>query len=57
MSIIAPAARIVGTASFLALLATPLLAQKTAEVEPAVAQGIEFPLTIKSIMRGPELIG
>ncbi len=57
MSIIAPAARIVGTASFLALLATPLLAQKTAEVEPAVAQGIASPLTIKSIMRGPELIG
>ncbi len=35
----------------------PLAGQSTATLEPAVTQGIDFPLTIASIMRGPELVG
>ncbi|MCK5653108.1 MAG: hypothetical protein KAJ42_17095, partial [Gemmatimonadetes bacterium] len=32
-------------------------AQATATIEPATAARFDFPLTIKSIMRGPELLG
>jgi len=32
-------------------------AQTVATYEPEVARGIEFPLTIRNIMRGPELVG
>ncbi len=32
-------------------------AQAVAQYEPAVARTAEFPLTIRSIMRGPELVG
>ena len=35
----------------------PLKAQSTATVEPEVTMDLEFPLTIKSIMRGPEWVG
>ncbi len=31
--------------------------QKLATMEPEVAQAFDFPLTIRSIMRGPELVG
>jgi len=34
-----------------------LQAQSTATLEPETARGHEFPLTIQSIMRGPELVG
>jgi dipeptidyl aminopeptidase/acylaminoacyl peptidase len=35
----------------------PSLAQATATLEPEPATRFEFPLTIRSIMRGPELVG
>ena len=40
-----------------AAIPKPSYAQSTATVEPEAATRFEFPLTIKSIMRGPELVG
>ena len=38
-------------------LSSGLTAQSTATFEPTAARGSAFPLTIQSIMRGPELVG
>jgi dipeptidyl aminopeptidase/acylaminoacyl peptidase len=38
-------------------LASPVLAQSTAVYEPDVGASFEFPLTLQSIMRGPEIVG
>jgi dipeptidyl aminopeptidase/acylaminoacyl peptidase len=35
----------------------PLVAQRTAEIQPGVAEQYEFPLTIQNIMRGVEVVG
>jgi dipeptidyl aminopeptidase/acylaminoacyl peptidase len=37
--------------------ASPVSAQETATLEPEVGRAFEFPLTIRSIMRGSELVG
>lgn len=57
--------RTFGTAHALAVLAAlatvtsapPAAAQSTADFEPEPARTSAFPLTIRSIMRGPELVG
>jgi dipeptidyl aminopeptidase/acylaminoacyl peptidase len=41
----------------LALIATPSAGQSAADFEPEVARSQPFELTIRSIMRGPELVG
>ncbi len=41
----------------LSLTTARAAAQSTAVYEPGVARALEFPLTIRNIMRGPELVG
>ncbi|MFC1660341.1 prolyl oligopeptidase family serine peptidase [Gemmatimonadota bacterium] len=41
----------------LTLLPGQGMAQATATIEPEFARSVDFPLTIQSIMRGPELVG
>ncbi len=49
--------RIGATCVFIAISTTGISAQGLASFEPAAARDHEFPLTIASIMRGPELLG
>lgn len=44
-------------AALLAFLPGGGTGQATADTEPAVARSLDFPLTIRNIMRGPELVG
>ena len=54
---VSPASVVVLTLAVLPTSTTPAAAQSVADFVPEAARGAEFPLSVRSIMRGPELVG